>query len=104
MEAGGGLVQLPQALKRIAKVAMRIGVIGLDNEGLRDEVDGTIVFSRLMGNDTKEIQGDGLVGIGLQDPLIDALGLGKTTLGMVPHPKVYGLLEGRASFPGRRAW
>ena len=55
---------------------MRVGVIGLDGEGFCDEFNGDVILAHLTGNHTKQMQGDRLVGVGLQYLLVDALGLG----------------------------
>ena len=55
---------------------MRFGVIGIDGDGLVDEIDGGVVVSNLMGDHTKQMQGDRLIGVGLQYLLVDALGFG----------------------------
>ena len=54
---------------------MGLEVIGFDSEGLRDEINGKLVVSRLMGDQTKQMQGVWLMGVGLQYPLIDGFGL-----------------------------
>ncbi len=89
-----GLIQLPQFFERRAKVVMRLGVIGLDGEGPRDEINGKIVFSRLMGDHTKLMQGDRLIGVGLQYLLIDAFSLRQATRSVVLQSEVYGFLDG----------
>ncbi len=42
MVAGNGLLQLSQVAERIAKVVMRLGEIGLDDEGLTVAGNGFI--------------------------------------------------------------
>ncbi len=86
--AGDGLVQLPQALERLAEVVMRHGVVGLDGEGLRDETNGNVVFSYLMGNHSKQMQGDRLIRVGLQYLLIDVFSLRQATRVVVLHGEV----------------
>jgi hypothetical protein len=44
---------------------MRLGVIGLDGKDLRDEINGNVVIPHLMGDHTKQMQGDRLIGVGL---------------------------------------
>lgn len=86
--ARGGLVEIPQRLEHIAKDDMRLDEIWLDGDGLGDEFDGNVISSQLMGNDTKQMQGDRLFGVGLQYLLIDTLGLGQATRGVVPLSEV----------------
>ena len=99
---GGGLVQSAQALKRNAQVAMRVGVIGLDCEGLGDKPDGGLVPARLVGGLTQQMQGDGLIGIGLQYLPVDALGFRQAAGGVVPDGEGQGLLDGLRLSPGNR--
>lgn len=73
---------------------MRLGVIGFDGEGLRYEINGTIIFSSLMGNDTKQMQGNRLIGVGLQDLLIEALGLGQAARRVMLFGEIDSLLDG----------
>ena len=63
---------------------MRLGKVGFDGERLGNEIDGNVVFSRLMGEGTKQMQGDRLFGVGLQYLLIHALGLIQATRRVVP--------------------
>jgi hypothetical protein len=63
---------------------VRLGEIGFEGEGLSDEINGNVIFSNLMGDDTEQMQGDRLIGVGLQYLLIDAFGLGQATRGVVP--------------------
>ena len=72
---------------------MRPSQIGLDGEGLGDEVNGGIVFFHLKGDHTKQMQGDGLIGVVLQYLLIDTFRLGQATGGVVLDGKIYGLLD-----------
>ncbi len=55
---------------------MRLGVVGLDGEGPGNEFNGDVVFAHLIGDHTKQMQGDRLVRLSLQYLLIDALGFG----------------------------
>ena len=73
---------------------MRLGVIGRNDEGLRYEINGGVVFFHLMGNHAKQMQGARLIGVALQYLLIDALGLAQATRGVVPQCEVHGFLDG----------
>ena len=44
---GESLIQLPQALERKPKVTVRLGVIGFEGKGFRDEINGGVVFSHI---------------------------------------------------------
>jgi hypothetical protein len=44
---------------------VRLSQIGLDGDGLRNEIDGNVVFAHLMGDHTKQMQGDRLIGVDL---------------------------------------
>ena len=79
---------------------MRLGEIGLDGEGLGDEINGNIVFSHLMGDHTKQMQGVRLIGVGLQYLLIDGLGLFQAALSVMPQGEVQGLLDVRGMTRG----
>ena len=46
--ASHGFIQLPQALEHIAKVVVRLGVIGLDGQGLQEAGDGLIQFPQVL--------------------------------------------------------
>jgi hypothetical protein len=63
---------------------MRLGEFGLDSEGFGAEINGNVIFSHLMGNSTKQIQGDRLFGVGLQYLLVHVLGLIQATRRVVP--------------------
>ena len=71
-----GLIQPPKVFERVAKVVMRLGVVGLDGEGPGNEFNGDVEFAHLIGDHTKQMQGDRLVRLSLQYLLIDALGFG----------------------------
>ncbi len=73
-DAGDGLIELSHSSKHTSKVHMRVEVIGLDSQCPRNETNGNVVSSLLMGDDTKQLQGDRLIGVGLQYPLANALG------------------------------
>ncbi len=88
MVAGDGLIQLPQFLECNAKVVVRLGVIGLDGERPHDEINGSVVFSHLVGDHTKQMQGDRLTGVGLQYLLINALSLRQATRSVMLHGEV----------------
>ncbi len=104
MVANDSLIQPPQFFERIAKVVMRLSKIGIDGEGLRDEINGNVAFSHLMGNHAKQMQGVRLIGVGLQYLLINALGLGQATRSLVLHREFYGLgvLDGQRRLLGGR--
>ena len=76
--AGYGLIELPQVLEHFTKVAVRLGEVGFDGEGLGDEINGNVVLSLLMGDDAEQMPGDRLTRISLQNLLINALGLRQT--------------------------
>ena len=88
------LIKLLLGTKHIAKVVMGIGVVGLDGECPGDEINGIIIIPHLMGDNTKQMQGDGLIGVGLQYPLIAALSLRQATRNVVLHSEVEALLYG----------
>ena len=73
---------------RYTQITMRLGVIGLDGEGLRDEINGNVVFPHLKGDQSKQMQGDRLTGIGLQYLLYNALSLGKAPRSVVLHGEI----------------
>ena len=53
-----------------------------------DEFNGNVVFSHSMGDHTKMMQGDRLIGVDLQYLLINSLSLRKATRNIVLHGKV----------------
>ena len=65
MGLGVGLIQLPQVLERNATIVMGLRQIGLDDDGLRDEINGSVAFSCLMVYHTEQMQGDRLIGVDL---------------------------------------
>ena len=73
---------------------MRLGIIGLNDKCLRDEIDSYVIFSHLMGDHAKHMQGDRLTGVGLQYLLITALSLGQATRIVMLQSEVEGLLDG----------
>ena len=76
--AGYGLIELPQVLEHFTKVAVRLGEVGFDGEGLGDEINDNVVLSLLVGDDAEQVPGDRLTRISLQNLLINALGLRQT--------------------------
>ena len=50
MVAGDRLIELPQFLERIAKVAMRLGKIGRDRDGFLKSFDGVVEAFELVVN------------------------------------------------------
>ena len=46
-----------------------------------------------MGDHPKQVQGDRLIGVGLQYPLINTLGLGQATCSVVLNGEVQGFLD-----------
>ena len=79
---------------------MRLGVIGLDGDSLRDEINGGVVFSHLMGNHTKQMQGDRLIGVGLQYLLIKGLSLRQPARSVVLHGEGQNFLDFRGNARG----
>jgi len=67
---------------------VRIGVISLNVDGFCYEINGGVVVSYLMGNHTKQMQGDRLIGVDLQYLLIDAFSLRQTTRSVMLHGEV----------------
>ena len=94
MVTGHGLIRLPQFFERKPKIVVRLDVIGLDGKGLRDEINGRVVFSHLVGNYTKQMQGDRLIGVALQYLLIDILSLRQAACSVMLNGEVQGLLDG----------
>ena len=88
-----GLIQFPQFFEHVAKVVMRLGVIRLDGESLGDEINGNVVIAPLVGDHTKQMQSDRLVGFGLQYLFIDSLSLRQATHSVVLHSQFQGLLD-----------
>ena len=83
---------------------MRFHVIGFDSEGFCDEFNGVVVVSHLMGDHTKQMQGDRLIGIDLQHLLIDALRFRQAARIMVLNGKVQVSLNGWRLFLGGRVY
>ena len=94
--AGRRLVQAVQFVKRIAQVAMIGGGGGVVSDGLPDQFHGGSVIADLMGDDAEQMQGDRLVGVSLQDLLVEALGLRQATRSVMLQSEVQGLLDGGA--------
>ena len=67
---------------------MCLCVIGLDGESPLYEINGNVVSPRLMGDHTKQMQGDWLTGVGLQYLLINTLSLRQATCRVVLHSEV----------------
>jgi len=55
------LVRPAQGQEGIAKTAVRLGEIRADRQRLSDEINGDFIIANLMREDTKQMQGDGLV-------------------------------------------
>jgi len=49
---------------------MRLSVVGLDRKGPLDQVYSNVVLSYLMGDNTKQVQGDRLIGVSQQSLLV----------------------------------
>ena len=82
------LLQPAQILEHDRQVAVRIGVAGLDRQGLGNKFYRFLAVPHLVGDDAQQMQGDRLAGIGLHDPPVDALGLGQAVGRVVLHGKV----------------
>ena len=54
---------------------MRFWVFGLDGKNFGDEINSMIILTNLMGDHTKHMQGNKVIGVGLQYLLIDVLSL-----------------------------
>ena len=91
--ASHGLLEPAEVIEYIAKIIMRLGIIRLDGDGLGYQTNCCIVSFDLMGDDTEQMQGDGLVGIDLQYLLIHALCLRQTTCRVMSDGNVESLLE-----------
>ena len=87
------LIQLHQVLERSAEVAVCLCVIGFDGEGFCNEINSDVILTRLMGNHTEQMQGDGLVGITLQYLLVNIFSLRQATRVVVLDGEVDGLLD-----------
>jgi len=72
---------------------MRLGIAWPDGESSGEQLDGNVVFPHLVGDDAKQMQSDRLLGIGLQYPLINTLGLRQAARTMVLNGEVQGLLQ-----------
>jgi hypothetical protein len=75
-------------MERKPKVVMGRGVIGPDGQRLGDEIGGDVVFPPLMGDHPQQMQGIGLLGVGLQYLLIDTLSLRQATRDVVLQGQV----------------
>jgi hypothetical protein len=69
---------LSETLKRQTQVVVSLGEIRLHGDRHGDDVDGNVRLAHLQGDHAKQMQGDRLLRVGLEDPLIDVLGLGQT--------------------------
>ncbi len=70
--AGDGLIQLPQVFEHTAKVVIRIGVIGLDGEGLVVARDGLVQLPQGLERIAKVGTRRGVIGLdgkGLRDEI-----------------------------------
>ena len=57
------------------QVAVELGLVRLDRQGLADEVDGRFRLADLVGDDAEQVQGIGLVGVQTQHLPVHLLGL-----------------------------
>jgi hypothetical protein len=87
------VVQFPEALKRQAEVVVGFGIIRFDGDRPGHEIGGDKVFPRLQGDHAEQMQGHRLPGVGPQDLLVDALGLGQAARLVVLARVINGLLK-----------
>ncbi len=73
--AGHRMVQLAQALVGQAEVGVIRGLAGIAEHGPLDGVDGRLVVAPLERNHADQMQGLGVVGLGLEDLPVDLLRL-----------------------------
>jgi hypothetical protein len=90
---GDGFFGFPETLKRQAKIAVRLDVVGPEGKCFGNEINGVAVVSHLVGNETKQVQDDGPIGIGLQYFLTYAPRLGQTARRMMLHRQIDGLAQ-----------
>lgn len=61
----GGVLWMTQIHKRCSEGVMSLDKVGIDGQSLGNEINSNVVVSALMGNHTKKMQGDRLIGIRL---------------------------------------
>ena len=82
----GGCLLKPSLLQEDnAEVVISFRKVRLETQGLADVVKGHVVFAGLMGNEAKQVQGIGLLGIHFQDGSVDPLGLRQVACLMLLH-------------------
>jgi hypothetical protein len=94
VETYNGIVKPVQLDERKAKVVMGNRKIGLNGQGLIDEINGNIVLTSLMSYQPEKIHCIWLAGVGFQYLPIEALSLGQSTRIVMLYSAIYGLLDG----------
>lgn len=90
---GHRLGQPPQSLERQAEVVMSLGKVRLHGDRLGDGIGGNVGLARLQGDHPEQMQGDGLLRIGLEDTLVNILGLGQAPRHVMLAALIEGLLD-----------
>ncbi len=72
---GDGFFGLVACAVNFRQVAARQGVGGIDGQGFADEVDGDVAAAGLLGEESHQVQGRGVVGILAQNLFIQFVGL-----------------------------
>ena len=79
------------------------GIFGIGLDGFGKEINGEVIFTQLEADCAQQMQGHGLVGVGLQDMmqylLKDVLGPGHKTQSGVALSQFYGLVQIKGLFP-----
>jgi hypothetical protein len=87
---GGRLLQPAQVLKGAAQVAVGLDVVGPVPQGLPDVLHRLVAVAQLKGDDTEQVQGVGVLGVGLEDLQVD----GPSPQQVAGPVELHGPLEG----------
>jgi hypothetical protein len=90
---GNTLFATTKCAKGRSDIAMKVRDPVIQCDGFADQVDCYVIAARLVGNDSKKVQGIGVAWIGRKDLPVKALGFGKPT-GFVEDQRVVdGLVD-----------
>ena len=89
----------PDASPRLWLLEVRTRVVGLERQGLRDELHGLLAPALLVGDHAEHLQRDGVGGLDFQDAPVEALGSSEPAGAMVLHGNVQALRDGHRLEP-----
>jgi len=89
-----GFVELTLAGQCSAEIGKSGRIVRMEHEGLANPLHGEVVSAGLVGDDTKEMPGFGMVGLHGQDLAVECLGIRQPSGLMMLESKFEGLLSG----------